>query len=384
MNPLNPSQPRLENPLRQLRGCGQSPWLDYLKRSLVESGDLARMIAQDGVKGVTSNPSIFEKAIAGSDEYAGAIRDFLAQGDRDAGQIYEHLAFADIRAAADALAPVYQDTGGRDGYVSLECSPHLANDTEATVAEAQRLWKAIDRSNLMIKVPATPAGLPAIRRLIAAGVNVNVTLLFSVEVYDQVAQAYIAGLEDFARNGGDISHVASVASFFISRIDTAVDKKLDALPDRRMAEGLRGKAAIVNARVAYRRFLEVFEGPRWHALAARGAQTQRLLWASTGVKDPTYKDTLYVEELIGPDTVNTMPPATMDAFRDHGEVVCNVIQQELKGVRRERSVLVELRDQGISLDDITHDLLDDGVKQFADAFEKLFAALEKQRAAHAG
>ncbi|MCW2285915.1 transaldolase [Rhodoblastus acidophilus] len=384
MNPLNPSQPRRVNPLQELQGCGQAPWLDYLKRSFVARGDLAEMVARDGVKGVTSNPSIFEKAIGQSDEYDDAIKEFLRGGDREAGDIYEHLAFADIRAAADVLAPVYSDTGGRDGYVSLECSPHLANDTEATVAEAQRLWKAVDRPNLMVKVPATPAGLPAIRRLIAAGVNVNVTLLFSVDVYEQVARAYIAGLEDLRESGGDVSRVASVASFFVSRIDTAVDKKLDALADKTLAGSLRGNAAIVNARMAYRRFLDIFEGRRWHALARAGAQTQRLLWASTGVKNPDYKDTLYVDALIGPDTVNTMPPATLDAFRDHGEVVCNAIQQEFSGVRRERAVLMELRDRGISLEDITRDLLDDGVKQFVDAFDKLFAALEKQRAAHAG
>jgi transaldolase/glucose-6-phosphate isomerase len=369
------------NPLQQLQGCGQSPWLDYLKRSFVARGDLAEMIARDGVKGVTSNPSIFEKAIADTDEYAGAIQEFLRGGDRDAGAIYEHLAFADIRAAADALAPVYADTSGRDGYVSLECSPHLADDAEATVAEAQRLWKAIDRPNLMVKVPATPAGLPAIRRLIAAGVNINVTLLFSVDVYEQVAQTYIAGLEDVLERGGDVSRVASVASFFVSRIDTAVDKRLDALADRALAASLRGKTAIVNARMAYRRFLDLFEGPRWHALARAGARTQRLLWASTGVKDPAYRDTRYVSELIGADTVNTMPPATLDAFRDHGDVVCNAIQQEVTGVRRERAILMELRDHGVFLDDITRELLDDGVKQFKDAFDKLLGALEKQRLA---
>ncbi len=325
---------------------------------------------------MTSNPSIFEKAIGQSDEYDGAIREFLAQGDRDAGAIYEHLAIADIRAAADVLASVYSETHGRDGYVSLECSPLLADDTEATVAEAQRLWKTVDRPNLMVKVPATPAGLPAIKRLIASGVNINITLLFAVDVYEQVAQAYIEGLEEFAKNGGDVSRVASVASFFVSRIDTEVDKRLE-----RWAIPLRGKAAIANAKLAYERYESLFAEPRWQALAQAGARTQRLLWASTGVKNPEYRDTIYVEELIGPDTVNTMPPATMDAFREHGAVRPNAIREDVEGAR---IVMSELERRGVSLDEITRALVVDGVKLFADAFEKLHAALERQRLAHVG
>jgi transaldolase len=363
------------NPLQQLETCGQSPWLDNLKRSFVAQGGLQEMMTRDGIKGVTSNPSIFEKAIGQSDEYNGAIREFLAQGDRDAGAIYEHLAIVDIRAAADVLASVYSETRGRDGYVSLECSPLLADDTEATVAEALRLWKTVDRPNLMVKVPATFAGLPAIKRLIASGVNINITLLFAVDVYEQVAQAYIEGLEEFAKNGGDVSRVASVASFFVSRIDTEVDKRLEP------GDSLRGKAAIANAKLAYERYESLFAEPRWQALAQAGARTQRLLWASTGVKNPEYRDTIYVEELIGPDTVNTMPPAAMDAFREHGAVRPNAIREDVEGAR---IVMSELERRGVSLDEITRALVVDGVKLFADAFEKLHAALEKQRVAHVG
>jgi len=365
------------NPLQQLETCGQSPWLDHLKRSFTEQGGLRALIARDGLRGVTSNPAIFEKAIAQSDEYADAIEDFLSKGDRDVAAIYEHLAIADIRAAADVLGSVYRATQKRDGYVSLECSPYLADDTEATVAEGLRLWNAVQRANLMIKVPATPAGLPAIRRLIACGANVNVTLLFSVDMYEQAAEAYISGLEALAQDGGDLSRVASVASFFVSRIDTEVDKRLDALGDA-AAHSLRGKAAIANAKIAYQRYEALFSGPRWQALAQAGARTQRLLWASTGVKNPAYRDTVYVEELIGPDTVNTMPPATMDAFRDHGEIKPDAIRQDIEGAQ---ATLAALAARGISLDEITSALLVDGVRLFANAFDTLFAALEQRRAA---
>jgi transaldolase/glucose-6-phosphate isomerase len=366
------------NPLKQLESCGQSPWLDYLKRSLVEKGELRGLIERDGVKGLTSNPSIFEKAIGHSDEYAGALKQFLADGDKDISALYEHLAIADIRAAADVLHPVYAETQGRDGHVSLECSPYLASDTEATVAEALRLWEAVGRDNLMVKVPGTPAGVPAIRQLIARGLNINITLLFSVQAYEQVAEAYIAGLEELSQAGGDVARVGSVASFFVSRIDTEVDKQLEALADRPAADRLRGKAAIANAKMAYARYKALFSGPRWQKLAAAGARTQRLLWASTGTKNPAYKDTLYVEELIGVDTVNTMPPATMDAFRDHGEIKPDAIEQDVAGAE---STLSELARRGVSLDAITQRLVDDGVKQFADAFDQLFAALATQRSA---
>ena len=308
------------NPLKQLEACGQSPWLDYLKRSLIVKGELRNLIERDGLKGVTSNPSIFEKAIGESDEYADALKQFQAGADHSISAIYEHLAIADIHGAADVLRPVYDETQGRDGYISLECSPYLANDTEATVAEALRLWAAVKRPNLMVKVPATPAGIPAIRELIGRGLNINITLLFAVSVYEQVVEAYISGLEDLARAGGDISKIGSVASIFVSRIDTAVDKRLDKLDDKRLAERFRGKVAIANAKLAYARYKELFSGPRWQHLAAAGAQTQRLLWASTSTKNPAYKDTMYVEALVGRDTVDTIPPATMDAFRDHGAV----------------------------------------------------------------
>ena len=364
------------NPLKQLEACGQSPWLDYLKRSLIEKGELRTLIERDGLKGITSNPSIFEKAIGESDEYADALKQFQAQADHSISEIYEHLAIADIRAAADVLRPVYEQTQGRDGYISLECSPYLANDTEATIAEALRLWAAVQRPNLMVKVPATPAGIPAIRQLIGRGLNINITLLFSVTVYEQVVEAYISGLEDLKRAGGDISKIGSVASIFVSRIDVAVDKRLDKLGDKRVADRLRGKAAIANAKLAYARYKALFSGPRWQSLAAAGAKTQRLLWASTSTKSPAYKDTMYVEALIGRDTVDTIPPATMDAFRDHGEATPDVIEQDIAGAR---AMLAELEQHGISLKEVTDELVTEGVQQFADAFDKLFGAIARQR-----
>jgi transaldolase/glucose-6-phosphate isomerase len=364
------------NRLQQLEACGQSPWLDYLVRSLVEGGELDRLIKQDGLKGMTSNPSIFEKAIAETGEYADAIKAFQAIADHGVSEIYEHLAIADIRAAAHALRPIYEQTKGRDGYISLECSPYLANDTAATAVEGRRLWDAVGRPNLMVKVPATPAGVPAIRELIGAGININVTLLFSVATYEQVVGAYIDGLEDLALAGGDVSSIGSVASFFISRIDTAIDKRLDALSDEGVAADLRGKAAIASGKLAYARYQALFSGPRWDALAAAGAQTQRLLWASTSTKSPAYKDTMYVEALIGRDTVDTLPPATMDAFRDHGEVRADAIEH---GVDEARATLAALERHGISMATVTADLVTDGVQQFADAFDKLFEAVARQR-----
>ena len=364
------------NPLKQLEVCGQSPWLDYLKRSLIEKGELRAMIERDGLKGITSNPSIFEKAIGESDEYKDALKQFQAQADHSISDIYEHLAIADIRAAADVLRPVYDKTQRRDGYISLECSPYLANDTDATIAEALRLWKAVDRANLMVKVPATPAGIPAIRQLIGLGLNINITLLFSVAVYEQVVEAYISGLEDLQRAGGDVSKIGSVASIFVSRIDVAVDKRLDELGDKRVADRMRGKAAIANAKIAYVRYKALFSGPRWRSLAELGAKTQRLLWASTSTKSPAYKDTMYVEALIGRDTVDTIPPSTMDAFRDHGEAIADVIEQDLAGAR---AILAELERRGISLKQVTDELVTEGVRQFADSFDKLFGAIAQQR-----
>jgi transaldolase / glucose-6-phosphate isomerase len=364
------------NPLKQLEACGQSPWLDYLKRSLIEKGELRNLIEHDGLKGVTSNPSIFEKAIGESNEYAAALKQFQAEGDHSVSAIYENLAVADIQGAADVLRSVYDETQGRDGYVSLECSPYLANDTEVTVAEALRLWAAVKRPNLMVKVPATSAGIPAIRELIGRGLNINITLLFSVSVYELVVEAYISGLEDLARASGDIARTASVASFFVSRIDTAIDKRLNKLDDKRLVDRFRGKGAIANAKLAYVRYKALFSGPRWHRLAAAGAKTQRLLWASTSTKNPSFRNTMYVEALVGRDTVDTMPPATMDAFRDHGKVTPDVIEQ---GVADARALLAELEQHAISLKEITEQLVTEGVQQFADSFDKLFGAIERRR-----
>ena len=364
------------NKLKQLEACGQSLWLDYLKRSLMEKGELRALIERDGLKGVTSNPSIFEKAIGESDEYAHALKQFQAQADHGIAAIYEHLAIADIRAGADVLRSVYGQTRGRDGYISLECSPYLANDTGATVTEALRLWAAVERPNLMVKVPATAAGIPAIRQLIGRGLNINITLLFSVSVYEQVIEAYICGLEDLARAGGDVSKIGSVASIFVSRIDTAIDRRLDKLGDKRVADRFHGKVAIANAKLAYDRYKAVFSGPRWQLLAAAGAQTQRLLWASTSTKDPAFKDTMYVDALIGRDTVDTIPPATMDAFRDHGTATPDVIEQDVADAR---AILVELEEQGVSLKELTEELIKDGVQHFADAFDKLFGAIARRR-----
>ena len=364
------------NSLKQLETCGQSLWLDYLKRSLIENGELRTLIDRDGLKGITSNPSIFEKAIGESDEYKGALKQFQAQADHSVSEIYEHLAISDIRAAADMLRPVYEETQRRDGYISLECSPYLANDTDGTIAEALRLWAAVGRPNLMVKVPATPAGIPAIRQLTGRGLNINITLLFSVTVYEQVVEAYVSGLEDLKRSGGDVSKIGSVASIFVSRIDVAVDKRLDKLGDKRLADRLRGKAAIANAKIAYARYKALFSTPRWQRLATAGAKTQRLLWASTSTKSPAYKDTMYVEALIGRDTVDTIPPATMDAFRDHGTVTADSVERDTDGAR---AVLTELESHGISLKQVTDELVKEGVQQFADAFDKLFAAIARQR-----
>lgn len=364
------------NPLKQLETCGQSPWLDYLKRSLIETGQLKTMIERDGLKGITSNPSIFEKAIGESDEYKKALKDFQAQGDHGISDIYEHLAIADIQAAADVLRPVYDATQGRDGYISLECSPYLANDTQATIAEAERLWKVVDRINLMVKVPATPAGIPAIRHLIGRGLNINITLLFAVGIYEQVVEAYIAGLEDLKKGGGDVAKIGSVASIFVSRIDSAVDKRLAKLADQKLTDRLRGKAGIANAKIAYARYQALFAGPRWEILAKAGARTQRLLWASTSTKSPAYKDTLYVEALIGRDTVDTLPPATMDAFRDHGKAEPDAVERDVADAR---ATLAELASAGISLQEVADQLVTEGVQSFADSFDKLFGAIAQQR-----
>jgi transaldolase/glucose-6-phosphate isomerase len=370
----------LENRLRALQVFGQSVWLDYIRRSLITSGELRRLIDEDGLRGVTSNPAIFEKAVAGSSDYNEILETPEARA-LDAKTLYEKLAVRDIQDAADALRPVYEETSKRDGYVSLEVSPFLAHDTAGTLDEARRLWQAVGRDNLMIKIPATPQGIPAIHQLISEGINVNVTLLFAQEAYEQVAEAYIAGLEQFAACGGDPKRVASVASFFISRIDSAIDaltaaraQAMTNAKEQSFLHGLTGKVAIANAKLTYQRYQELFSGRRWQVLASQGAQTQRLLWASTSTKNPSYRDVAYVEELIGPDTVNTIPPATFEAFRDHGRPRAS-LTEDIDSARDTMGMLAQV---GISMRDVTDKLLDEGVQLFSDAFEKLLKAVEKQ------
>lgn len=371
------------NPVKALENHGQAVWLDFLARGFVAKGDLKKLIDVDGVKGVTSNPSIFEKAIGSSDEYDAPIGAALKRGDRPVAELFEHLAVEDIQHAADVLRPVYDHFKGNDGFVSLEVSPYLAMDTKATIAEAERLWKEVERKNLMVKVPGTSKGLPAIQHLIGEGISINITLLFSQKVYVQVAEAYLAGLEKYVAKGGDPSHVASVASFFVSRIDSAVDKELDEKiarandpSEKERLAALKGKVAIANAKLAYQEYKRLFSGSRWDKLAAKGAKPQRLLWASTGTKNKDYSDVLYVEELIGPNTVNTVPPGTLDAFRDHGTPRDSLEEN----VEEARHVLAELEKSGISLDAITAELVKDGVKQFADAADKLYGAVAYKRA----
>jgi transaldolase / glucose-6-phosphate isomerase len=371
------------NPVKALEKHGQAVWLDFLARGFVAKGDLKKLIDSDGVKGVTSNPSIFEKAIGSSDEYDDAIGKELKGGDRPVAELFEHLAIEDIQNAANVLRPVYDQLRGDDGFVSLEVSPYLAMDTKGTIAEAERLWKEVDRKNLMVKVPATPEGLPAIQHLIGEGISINITLLFSQKVYVQVAEAYLAGLEKYIGSGGDPSHVASVASFFVSRIDSAVDKQLDEKiakandpTEKARLSALKGKIAIANAKLAYQDYKRLFSGARWDKLAAKGAKPQRLLWASTGTKNKDYSDVLYVEELIGQNTINTVPPATLDAFRDHGKLR-DSLEENIDDARR---ALAGLEKSGISLDAITAELVKDGVKLFADAADKLYGAVAHKRA----
>jgi transaldolase/glucose-6-phosphate isomerase len=372
----------MANPLRTLQEYGQSVWLDFVSRDLLKSGGLAKLIAEDGLRGVTSNPSIFEKAIGHGDDYDALIAQAEASGDLDPGALFEDLAVRDIQEGADALNTVYEQTQRRDGFISLEVSPYLAMNTHETIEEARRLWHEVNRRNLMVKVPGTKPGLTAIRTLIGEGINVNVTLLFSQQVYAQVAEAYIAGLEAFAKKGGDPHKVASVASFFVSRIDTLVDDELDkkitatADPGEKAAlQALKGKVAIANAKLAYQLYKKIFSGERWQRLAQQGAQTQRLLWASTGTKNKAYSDVLYVDELIGPDTVNTMPPATMDAYRDHGRPRAS-LEEDVESATR---VMDALPGAGISIDAVTAKLVEDGVRLFADAADQLYAAVQKKR-----
>ncbi len=366
------------NPLKSLADFGQSVWFDYIRRSMLTSGDLDRLIDEDGLRGVTSNPAIFEKAITGSKDYTDQVA-ALEKQDMDPMSLYEQLAIQDIQGAADRLKRVYDATKRRDGYVSLEVSPYLARDTKATMSEARRLWKAVNRPNVMIKVPATPEGVPAVEQLLSEGLNINVTLLFAQAAWESVANAYIRGLEKWAASGGDVGRVASVASFFISRIDSLVDSQLEAKmktamgAERYNVEDLLGKTAIANAKLTYAKYKQIFSGPKWQALAAKGAQTQRLLWASTGTKNPAYSDVLYVEELIGQDTVNTMPPATYDAFRAHGVPKASLD----KDLQAAKDTMESIKHMGINMEQVTAKLLDDGVKLFAEAFDKLLASVDK-------
>lgn len=360
-----------DNRLRSLEALGQSLWLDYIDRALLVNGELERLIRDDGISGVTSNPAIFEKAITQHAEYDAAIT-LLARRGLVAQEIYETLAIEDVRQAADLLRDVYEASCLRDGYVSLEVSPHLAYDTAATVAEAKRLWNRVGRPNLMIKVPATPAGLPAIRQLIAAGINVNVTLLFGVARYREVAESYLAGLEDRLASGGALEHVASVASFFLSRIDTLVDRFLDQ-NNRAQARELRGQTAIACARLAYQEYQGLVRCARWQALAARGACPQRLLWASTSTKDPSYDDVMYVDALIGSDTINTLPPETLDAYRNHG---CPGLRLE-EHLHWAHDLPGHLAALGLDLDMVSDELERHGVQKFIEPYERLLIALAR-------
>jgi len=371
------------NPLVELQKLGQSIWYDNIRRAMLDNGDLARFIEQDDLRGVTSNPTIFEKAIAGSTDYNDAMQKLISQG-KSVVEIFESLAIEDIQRAADLFKPVYERTGKIDGYVSLEVSPLLADDTEGTIRDAKRLWAALGRPNAMIKIPATPAGIPAIQASIAAGININVTMIFALDNYEQVAEAFIRGLEERDAAGLPVDHVASVASVFVSRIDTAVDKQLDAKiaaatdeADKDRLSALLGKAAIANAKIQYQRFREIFSSERFVRLKAKGAQVQRPLWASTSTKNPAYRDVMYAEALIGPDTVDTLPPATFDAFRDHGQVSLS-LEADLDQAEAQ---LAGLEAAGIDLDAVCRKLQEDGVKAFADSFESLLDSISAKQAA---
>src|SRR5580693_7938058 len=367
------------NPLKGLLTYGQSPWMDYIRRDLLTSGELKKYIDNDGLRGMTSNPAIFEKAITGSNLYT----DILNSPDAkklDAKGLFEKIAIRDVQDACDIFKTVYAESKRRDGYVSLEVSPYLANDTQGTIEEARRLWKSVNRPNVMIKIPATPEGIPAIRQTLEEGLNINITLLFAQSAYEKVAEAFLAALEARAAKGQDVSHIASVASFFVSRIDSLVDSKVDEklktsadAGQTALLESIHGKVAIANARLTYKKYQELFGGARWNALAAKGAQTQRLLWASTSTKNPKYRDVIYVEELIGADTVDTIPPATFDAFRDHGKLRNSLTED----VDAARTIMDNLAKAGISMKEVTDKLLTDGVKLFADAFKQLLDATGK-------
>jgi transaldolase len=375
----------MPNPWHELTDLGQSVWYDNLNRRLIVSGDLKRMVAEDRVTGGTSNPSIFEKAVGGSDAYDADIRRLVAEG-KDTGAIYDELTITDVRESADVFRAAYDATIARDGYASLEVPPDLANDTEATIREARRLFAALDRPNAMIKIPGTQAGLPAIQQCLEDGININITLLFGVENYEQVANAYISALEKRADAGKPVDRIGSVASFFVSRVDSLVDEKIERMIEigtngRKMKlASLRGQAAIANAKVAYDRYRHIFAGPRWQALADLGAQTQRCLWASTSTKNPVYRDVIYVEELIGPDTVNTVPPATLDAFRDHGEDA-PTLDEDIGGARH---TLMAIKEMGIDFKAVTDELQEQGVKLFCDSYDKARDTIRQKSESLAG
>lgn len=354
--------------LDKLAEVGQSIWLDFLRRGFMDEGKLEQWVDR-GLRGVTSNPSIFKKAIADSDDYDQQLKE-LAQQGKSTREIYEALVFADIQRACDILRPVYDQTNGDDGYVSLEASPSLARDTEGTIEEVQHFYESVDRPNLMIKIPATAEGYPAIEEMISRGVNINITLMFSLEQYEAVAEAYLSGLERLDQDGGDISQVASVASFFVSRVDSKIDPQLDEAGE----ESIRGDIGIANAKMAYQLFTETFQGERWQKLEDKGARVQRVLWGSTSTKDPSYSDTMYVDNLIGPHTINTLPPETLEAFEDHGSVNRTVD----KDLDEARASLDRLAEVGIDLDQVTDELLEEGLEKFADAFDALMEAIEEQ------
>ncbi len=371
----------MANPLLELKRLGQSVWYDNLNRELLATGQLQRMVDEDGVSGGTSNPSIFEKAIASGDHYGPDLQR-LALAGRDAEAIYDQLTIEDIRQSCDVFLPIYEATQGRDGFASLEVSPHLAYDTEATIEEAVRLFHALDRPNAMIKIPGTAEGLPAIERCLYEGVNVNITLLFGVENYEQVAWTYVKALERRVAEGKPIDRIASVASFFVSRVDTMVDERLKAMiaasssaAHRKYLENMLGKAGIANAKIAYAKFKEIVASPRWRALAEKGARVQRCLWASTSTKNPAYRDVMYVEGLIGPDTVNTLPQSTLDAFRDHG-VVAPTLESDVEAAFAH---IRQLEAEGIRFKAVTDELQRQGVKLFCDSFDQAKATIERRR-----
>jgi transaldolase len=363
--------------LQRLHDAGVSIWLDFIEREMLRNGDLQRRIDEESLTGMTSNPTIFEKALAEGNAYDDQIR--TTSGDFTAVELFELIATTDVRDACDIFRGVYEKAKGTDGFVSIEVSPSAAHDLLGTISEAQRLWSTVDRANVMIKVPGTVEGAEATKQLIASGLNVNITLLFSLEAYRRIIEAYMAGLEERVAAGKDIASIASVASFFVSRVDTEVDKRLDALSksaggDKRQIDALRGKAAIANAKLAYRIFQQEFSSPRWKKLEAKGASVQRVLWASTSTKNPAYRDVMYVEDLIGPHTVNTMPPQTIDAFADHG-VVNRTVDKNIDAAER---VIAELAQLGISIEDVTNKLLVDGIASFQKSYDSLIAGLAKK------